>query len=192
VEFALVIPLFLTIFIAICEFSFLFTAYVSINFASHDGSQLAASLGNTGNADHAVLNRINQDVMVPADPNRIVSVDIYWVDTTTSNAAPVGGWSGSVDTWTYDGGSHLMTLPGGATVTLPYVQTRSGYPESERCNVNLGLGCDTANGHNTVDTIGVRITYKHSWITPFPSFVGGGPNGPTMQAINVMRLEPIQ
>jgi hypothetical protein len=190
VEFALVIPIFLTVFVAICEFTFLFSSYVSIGFASHDGDQLAATLGNTAGADVAVINRINTDVMTPADPKRIVKVDIFWVDTSSASGAPVGGWGGSVNTWTYDGGAHLYTLPGGGPVTLPFTQTTNGYPEANRCNINLGTGC--ALGHNTVDTIGVRITYQHQWVTPFPNFIGGGPVGPTMQSINLMRLEPIQ
>jgi hypothetical protein len=190
VEFALVIPLFITLFVAICEFTFMFTAYVSMSFASHDGSQVAATLGATIGADSAILDRIDQDVMSPADPRRIVKVDIYWVNTGSADASPVGGWGGSVNTWTFDGAAHPYTLPSGLVVTIPFSQTTNGYREQDRCNVNLGIGC--APGHSTVDTIGVRITYQHLWITPFPSFVGGGPTGPLMTTINVMRLEPVR
>jgi len=190
VEFALVIPLFLTIFVAICEFTFMFSAYVSMGFASHDGSQIAATLGNTGGADAAVVNRINNDVMSPADPRRIVKIDIYWVDTSTNDGSPVGGWAGHVNTWTWDGGAHSNTLPDGTIVSLPFTRTTNGYAETDRCNVNQGIGC--VSGHNTVDTIGVRITYKHTWITPFPNFIGGGSTGPTITSINIMRLEPVR
>jgi hypothetical protein len=191
VEFALVIPLFITLFVAICEFTFMFSAYVSMSFASHDGAQLAATLGATGGADAAVVNRINTDVMSPADPKRIVKIDIFWVDTTSTDGSPVGGWAGNnINTWTYDGGSHVYTLAGGGSVTLPFAETTNGYPEANRCNVNLGTGC--ASGHHTVDTIGVRITYQHVWVTPFPNFVGGGSTGPLIQQTTIMRLEPIQ
>jgi hypothetical protein len=187
VEFALVIPLFLLIVVSIFEFSFLFTAYVSIGFATHDGSQLAAELGATAGADAAVLQRVSNDVMVPANPALIKTVDIYWVDTSTSNAAPVAG---AENLWTYDGGSHAYTLPDGSTAYLPFIQSSNGYPESARCNLNSGIGC--LPSHPTVDTIAVKITYQYQWITPFPRMLGTGAGGPLLTSVNVMRLEPIQ
>jgi Flp pilus assembly protein TadG len=36
VEFALIIPIFMTLVVAIAEFSVLFTSYTSLGFASHD------------------------------------------------------------------------------------------------------------------------------------------------------------
>ena len=187
VEFALVIPIFLSIFVAIVEFSFLFTSYVSIGFASHDGAQLAATLGNSIGSDCAVIERVDQDVMTPADPKRIVSVDIYWVNTATTNATPVGG---AENIWTYDGGSHLCTKPDGTNIRIPFIATGTGYSEMTRCNVNFGIGCSP--GHSTVDTLAVKITYQYLWITPFPAMVGGSGTGPLMTSINVMRLEPVR
>src|ERR1035437_246728 len=63
VEFSLVIPVFLTVFFSIVEFSFLFTSYVSVGLASHDAVQLAATYGNTNGADAAILLRVSNDVM---------------------------------------------------------------------------------------------------------------------------------
>src|SRR5664280_1617581 len=85
VEFALIIQLFLLIVVSIIEFSVLFTSYVSIGFASKDAVQVAATLGDTNNADTAILERIYNDVMAPADQNRITEVDIYQVDLTSTN-----------------------------------------------------------------------------------------------------------
>jgi hypothetical protein len=186
VEFALVIPIFLTVFVAIAEFSFLFTSYISVNYASHDAAQLAATLGNTAGADAAVLQRVNVDINVPANPKQIKAVDIYWVNINSGNAAPVGG---AETIYTYDGGAHAFVLPSGATVYLPFVRTSNGYPEASRCNVNMGVGCQS--GHTTVDTVGVKITYQYKWITPFPHLVGGSSFGPLLTSINMMRLEPV-
>jgi hypothetical protein len=190
VEFTLVIPLFLTIFIAIAEFTFSFTSFVDLGFASHDGVQLAATLGNAPGTDAAALDRINRDVTLPANPKQIISVSIYWVDTSTPNGSPVGG---AENIYIYDGGAHVYGLPSGATITLPFNQSTNGYPEVQRCNVNQGIGCLPTSGrpHNTVDTVGVKITYQHRWITPFPGWIGGGPTGPVLTSINVMRLEPV-
>ena len=186
-EFALVIPIFLTIVVALAEFSFLFTTYSSIGYASHDAVQLAAELGNTIGSDAAVLQRVDRDVSAPADPTKIVSVDIYWVDTGFSDARPV---SGAENIWNYDGGQHTFTLPDGTTTQLPFVSGGSGYAEANRCNVNQGIGC--ATGHSTVDTIAVKITYQYVWITPFPRLIGGSATGPRLTSTNIMRLEPVR
>jgi len=187
VEFALVIPVFLLVFVAIAEFSFLFTAYSSIGYASHDAVQLAAELGNATGADAAILQRVDQDVQAPADPTKIVSVDIYWVNTAFSDARPV---SGAENIWNYDGGSHSYQLPDGSFILLPFVPGATGYPIANRCNVNQGIGCATS--HATVDTIAVKITYQYVWITPFPGMIGGSTTGPRLTSTNIMRLEPVR
>jgi Flp pilus assembly protein TadG len=184
VEFALIIPIFLTVFFAIVEFSFLFTSYLSVGFASHDAVQMAATYGNTAGADTAVLQRVDNDVTTPANAAKIKTVTIFWVDTSTPNAS-----SKADEIYTYDGGSHPFTMPDGTTVYLPFVQTLDNYPYSKRCNVNGGVSC--LAGHSTVDTIGVKITYQYTWITPFPALIGGSGNGPLITQINIMRLEPV-
>lgn len=185
-EFALVIPVFLVVFVAITEFSFLFVSYSSIGFASHDAVQIAATLGNTIGADAAVLQRVDQDVAAPADPTKIVSVDIYWVNTAYADARPMAG---AEDIWNYDGGSHPFTLPDGSTIQLPFVAGSSGYPAANRCNVNQGIGC--VSGHTTIDTIAVKISYQYKWMTPFPGLIGGSGSGPLLTSTNIMRLEPV-
>ena len=187
VEFALVIPIFLTVFMSIVEFSFLFASFVSVGFASHDAVQLASTYGDTGNADTLILQRITNDINAPANPTRVVNVDIFQVDTTTPNAAPV---TGRETIYKYDGGSHPFTLPGSTTtINLPFLQIQDGYNEANRCNVNGGIGCTL--GKTTVDTIGVKITYQYGWMTPFPALIGGSGDGPLLTQINIMRLEPV-
>jgi uncharacterized protein (UPF0333 family) len=199
VEFSLVIPIFLTLFVAITEFSFMFTSYVSVNYASHDAAQVAATYGNTSGADCAVLERVDNDVTIPANATQINSVDIYWVNTATANANPV---SGAENIYTYDGGSHQCMKPDGTKINVPFPiastlaleSTSGGYPESTRCNVNSGINCPATNGiaHNTVDTLGVKILYQYKWVTPLPAMINGSGNGPVFTSINIMRLEPVQ
>jgi hypothetical protein len=187
VEFALVIPLFLTIVMAICEFTFLFTAYVSVSFSSHDAVQLAATYGDTVGSDCAVLERISKDVMAPADARKVKTVDIYWVNTASATAAPVAG---AENIYTYDGGIHPCKKPDGTPINIPFAgPSPNGYPTEVRCNVNKGIGC--VSSHKTVDTIAVKITYQYGWITPFPAMVAGSSAGPLITSINAMRLEPV-
>jgi Flp pilus assembly protein TadG len=187
VEFAMVIWLFLMLIIAIVEFSVLFTSYVSIGFASKDAVQVAATLGDTANADTSILERIYNDVMAPADQNRITEVDIYQVDLTSTNGSPLGS---NVNRYDYSAAGTLFTRPDLSKVTLPFASISTGYPVTNRCNVNKGTGCPGSK--TTVDTIGVTIYYQYKWITPFPQFVTSGSNGPMLSSANVMRLEPVQ
>lgn len=186
VEFALVIPIFMTIFVAIAEFVFLFGAYASVSFASHDSSELAATYGNTAGANCAVLQRIDQDISAPANATHVQSVDIFWVDPLTALPVP-----GAETIYTYNLSPLPCTLPDGVTVIqVPFKKTADGYPESSRCNVNQGIGC--ASGHSTVDTLGVTITYQYNWVTPFPRMIGGSSTGPVITSTTMMRLEPVR
>jgi Flp pilus assembly protein TadG len=183
----MVIPVFLTVFFSIVEFSFLYTSYLSVGFASHDAAQLAATYGNTINADTAILLRVDNDIQVPANNTRIKTVDIFQVDTTKKDASPIAGRE---NLYTYDGGSHDFYLPDNTKIQLPFVPTGTlGYQDKDRCNANM----TTCNlGQTTVDTIGVKITYQYTWMTPFPALLGGSGNGPLLTSVNIMRLEPIQ
>jgi hypothetical protein len=97
--------------------------------------------------------------------------------------------SGAETIYTYDGGSHRFTMPDLSTVTLPFVKTSDGYPTTNRCNVNGGISC--TGGKRTVDTIGVKITYRYAWLTPFPGLFAGSGSAPLFTQINIMRLEPV-
>ena len=183
VEFALVIPIFLTLVVAIAEFAFMFSSYLSISFASRDGVQTAAEMGDAPGADLVILQQIEQDVSAPVDKTKIVKVDIFWSDTSGNIKL------GAVNTW-IRGGSSTVTLPGGTIVTVPYTQSTNSYPLSSRCNVLSAAGCDP--GHTTIDTIGVKITYQYSWITPLPGLIGQSGSGMQMVQSNMMRLEPVK
>jgi hypothetical protein len=188
VEFTMIIPIFLTVFFSIVEFSFLFTSYLSVGFASHDAVQLAAMYGNTNGADAAILQRVTNDIMTPANAAKIKTVDIFWVDTSTPNAAPK-----AEEIYTYNGGHNTFKMPDGSDVDLPFANpaTTDNYPYTQRCNINNPTAATCPAGHGTVDTIGVKITYQYTWITPFPALIGGSGNGPLITQINIMRLEPV-
>jgi hypothetical protein len=183
VEFALVIPIFITLVVAIAEFAFLFGTFLSASFTSRDGVQVAAEMGNSTCADEVVLQRIEQDITAPADATKILSVDIFWSDNAGN---PIGS---AINTWTRTGSSQC-TLPSNTIITIPYQRTANGYPLANRCNVLSAVGC--ASGHTSIDTIGVKITYQYSWITPLPQFVGGSGTGMQIVQSNMMRMEPVK
>ena len=182
VEFALVILPFIVLVVAIAEFSFMFSSYLSISFASRDGVQVAAEMGNDDSADFVILQRIEQDVSAPLDKTKITKVDIFWSDGAGNVKL------GAINTWTR-GGSSSYTLPSGTILTVPYQRTSNTYPPANRCNVIAATGC--ATNHTEIDTIGVKITYQYAWITPLPALIGGSGSGMQMSQTNMMRLEPV-
>ena len=77
-------------------------------------------------------------------------------------------------------------LPDNTSLTVPYKASSTSYPVTTRCNVLAGCG-----GGRTLDTIGVKITYQHTWVTPLANLVSLGGSGATIVQANAMRMEPV-
>jgi Flp pilus assembly protein TadG len=179
VEFSLVLPLFLTILLAIIEFGFAFNSVLAVNFASRNAALTAAEGGDAEGTDCLVLRAIENDIAAPADRSRIGRVEIFRADKN-------GDRLGDPTIYTRSGGSTTCDYAGGVTVTVPYTLTADGYAESDRCNTLAG--CE---GGRTLDQVGVKITYTHVWVTPLRNFVGGNPGGFTFDRSNATRMEPV-
>lgn len=182
VEFALVVPLFLTILLSIVEFGFAFNAILAANFATRDAALVAAEAGNQAGADCVILRTIDDDMGAPTDPGSIQSVEIY-----RANAAGTRVGSATIYERT---GSFSCVLPDGVTVEVPYRRIANGYPEASRCDVLAGCPDPAAPlaPRRPLDHIGVLVTYHHTWKTPI-----GAASGPFLEVIrsNAMRMEPI-
>jgi Flp pilus assembly protein TadG len=173
VEFSLIIPIFMTLVVAIGEFSFLLVVKVGTTDAAQDAVQYASELGQTANADFYILQLVEKDMSAPIDRNQIQSVSIFQTDLTGANKG--------ADTYTRNGSWTLNT------VTIPYqLSGAKGYTETSRCNT---VDTSVCGG---VQWIGVTITYKYSWVTPLPNLVGLGSSPPTFVQTSTSRLEPIQ
>ncbi len=181
VEFSLVLPIFILIVIGLIEFAFAFHGLLSINFASRDAALLAAEASSDSGADCIILSSIDEDVDAPAKEAQIEEVRIYWA-TDTGGVMP-----GNPVNVYQRVGSTTCSLPDGVTLTVPYsLVGAAGYPEDQRCDVLAGCG----GAHDTVDTIGVRITYSHVWVTPLASIVSLGGTGFEFTHSTAMRMEP--
>ncbi|TMF27724.1 MAG: pilus assembly protein [Chloroflexi bacterium] len=176
IEFAIVLPIFLLLIFGLVEFGVLLNAASTVNFVSRAAALLAAEGGKTEGTDCQVLRAIERDLTPPTTPSRVARVEIYWSD---SNGNQIGSNVQSYDRT----GSLTCSYGGGASVTIPYTLTTADYPESDRCDALDG--CDVA--HTTVDTIGVRITYTHQWVTTFGKFIAGSI---TFQRSTAVREEP--
>lgn len=194
-EFALVFPLFLIIIFSILEFAFVFNALLSVGHAARDAALIAAEAGNSAAADCMTLRSIEADIGAPASAKRVQNVLIFRSDAngTIKNS---NSYSRS--------GSTTCTMADGSKVTVPYSATTTGYKPIGRCNVVKGC-CKDATGAvtpliettcppnttlQTLDTIGVRITYRHNFITPLATFVALG-GGRTLTQSTTMRMEPV-
>jgi len=180
VEFALVFPLFFVMLLGIIEFAFAFNAILSVNFASRNAALAAAESGSAIGGDCVILKSIEDDISAPADKNHITSITVY---RAKSNGDP---YTPAESTSFARTGSLTCTMPDGSTATVPYTRTSNGYPEINRCNVLAGCG----GTHTTIDHLGVRINYMHTYVTPLQTFVGTG-SGFSFERSNVMRMEPV-
>ena len=176
VEFALILPVFVLVLFSVVEFGFVMNASNTLNYVSRVGAMLAAEGGQTAGTDCIILSAIERELTSPATPTRVSRIDIYWSD---ANGAQLGS---NANTYTRSG-STTCSFADGTSVTVPYTLSSPGYTEDERCDVLLGCG----GGHTTVDTIGVRITYTHQWVTAFGRNIAGPI---TFQRSTAVRMEP--
>lgn len=179
VEFALVFPIFMVVLLGIIEFAFLFNALLSVNYAARDAALAAAEAGDGVGADCVILDAVDRSVGPPTSDNRIGTVRIY-------QATPNGVIIGSPTVYARGGAGTTCTFVDGTSLTVPYTRTSNGYAEANRCNILAGCGV----GHPTVDNVGVRVDYTHTWVTPLQNFLGGG-SGLTFDRSSVMRMEPV-
>ncbi len=177
VEFALILPLFMLVLMAVIEFGFVFNSYLAINFASREASLVAAEAGNVGRADCLILNSIDQSVGSPSNPDAIAEVQVFRM---------VAGAKTDVTTYTR-GGLTSCPMPGGGVLEVPYTIGTNLYPTGSRCNRLAGC---TSNPTG-VDQIGVEVTYSYAWHTPLGSLFGGANGTTPLVKANVMRMEPV-
>jgi hypothetical protein len=198
VEFALIIPLFLILLMAVIEFGFYFNSFLSANYTTKNAALVAAEAGNKGEADCVILNQIDDDTTAPNADAQIREVRVF-------RAAPDGTpRAGEVNTYTR-GGSFTCYRQDGSAIIVPYTQTTSGYPADDRCNEIVRYStsgtviypCPALTPARTdVDTVGVAVDYAYQAHTPMSlPFLGmllELRNGEYLVTkSNVMRMEPV-
>ncbi len=182
VEFAIVLPIFVSTLFAIIEFGVAFNAVLTINRASQAGALIAGQVGNNSLADCVILQKIESELSAPLNKNNVQQVKIFRASSTGASILASNTFSRS--------GS---TSCGGYSV--PYTATSSGYPYTQRCNILAG--CPTLSpARTTVDKVGVQITYLYNGVTPLGSLLGLLPGGHTSASWtftkqNESRMEPV-
>jgi hypothetical protein len=196
VEFALVIPIFLALLLALIEFGFVFNAVLTANYATRDASLIASEAGSSEGADCVIISKVLEDIRAPLDATELSQIIIY--RAKTSGDPFNGTYVNSGNVWVRSGTTDCS--PYGKTATLPYTLTSTNYGEgTPDTSTGDGGRCNFLNGcpNNTLrtrDAVGVQVTYAYHWHTPlgnFPFGFGGNAGGITIVRSNEMRMEPI-
>ena len=131
-EFALIFPIFILMFMATIEFGLAFNAVLNVNYASRNATLLAAEAGNSAGADCVILQSVEDDIGTPATDAGIQSVDIYWADPDGSVK------SGKINHYVRSG-STTCSYNDGTDLTVPYTLTVGGYLDTINQGLNKGL-----------------------------------------------------
>jgi Flp pilus assembly protein TadG len=175
VEFALLLPLVMLLVVGLMEFGMFLNSRNAVEFASRDGSMLAAEGGNAIGTDCVVLDKVERDIVSPARNIRIQTVTIFWSD---KNGDQIGS---NANIYTRSG-TTTCNYGGGTSLTVPYTLTTGLYLEGARCDVLAGCG----GSHPGLDTVGVKVTYQHRWITTLVQQTGTI----TFTVASATRVEP--
>jgi hypothetical protein len=167
VEFALVIPLFLTLLFAVLEFGFLYNSQLTIQFAARQGVSAAAQAGAVDGADCSVLAAVESALASPVRRGDVTSVEIFLSNTSGD---PVGT---QINTYTRTG-TLVCPGPGDQPYTLVGAE---GYPQQDRKETLV----------DGLDIVGVRIDFDYNGITP----IGAGQTWALSDGAT-LRMEPKQ
>jgi hypothetical protein len=146
VEFALVLPIFVTLLMGVIEFGFLYNNLLTVQFAARQGVSAAAQAGGVDGADCSILNAVEKALTPPIDHHRVEFVEVFQSDAA-GDVVP-----GVVNHYVREG---TLDCPG--TGTQPYTLVGAeGYPQIDRRDALI----------EGLDVIGVRIGYEYVGITP--------------------------
>jgi Flp pilus assembly protein TadG len=165
VEFALTLPIFMLVLMGLIEFGFLYNNILTVQFASRQGTSVAAQVGAEDGGDCTILKAVEDALTAPVDRTRIVAVEIFQSDTM-GDPLP-----GRITRYQRSGSMECT-----ATSTQPYTLSGfEGYPEEDRREVLA----------ESLDIVGVRIEYSYAGITP----IGSGRTW-TVSDGATLRMEP--
>jgi hypothetical protein len=175
VEFAMVLPLLLLLFIGIAEFGFVFKEKLLVDNAVQTATRTGSSLGQNAGADMAILDSIQQGFSGLPDNGEflVTKVTVYLADS-----------AGAPDSTMIN--TYLYSVSGGCDWNpCPTDESSIGGPwlPSLR-NVDV----------ESLEHIGVTIYYGHDWVLGGYAFLPDLPCNPDgsqcWTETSILRLEP--
>ena len=152
VEFALVIPIFVTLLMGVIEFGFLYNNLLTVQYAARQGVSAAAQAGGVDGADCSILNAVEHALTPPINHQRVEFVDIFRSDSAGDVARDPTTDKPIQNHYVRAG---ILDCPG--TGTQPYTLVGvEGYPQIGRHDALV----------EGLDIIGVRVGYQYVGMTP--------------------------
>ncbi len=191
VEFALLVPVFMLLLLAMLEFGFVFDHTLTIQYASREGARVGGALANGGGplgcnagqspnaatVDPLIIAAVTRVLKSPGsrvDIRQVPQIQIYKAMANNSGD-PAGSF---INTWTYTPGAG----PSVDGQQLDYSPGSVGW-----------TACNRQNGVNA-DSIGVRLVYTYQMQSGLGSilrfFGGTGWSTITVSDRTVMSLNP--
>ena len=188
-EFALLLPVFLLLLVAMLEFGLAFGDRLTLGNATREGARIGAALG-TGMTTTCSGDPRSVDATVIASVQNILKStgsDITMSDITqirifkaSASGTQVGAYA---NVWTYTPGAGPDADPDAGTEILDFSPSSTNW-----------TACSRDNTPPDPDSIGVRIDYRYRLETPLAAlvaFVGGSQASTyTMVDSTIMSLNP--
>lgn len=178
VEMALLLPVLLIIVLGTLEFGLAFDHHLSLEYATREGARAGSALAHGGTGPPACANASEVDPRVIAAVQRVLTspgspIDLDEVDEIRIYRSGADGEELASNVWDYAAGL-------GPTVDgqpLNFIEQVVGWPACGRNNSAVGT-----------HSIGVAITYRYGFQTPFRFIIGQ--SDLTMVDRTVMQLNP--
>lgn len=172
VEFAMVFGLILMIALGAFEYGMLFRDWLSVTVSAREGARVGASAGTFAEADCIIL-----DASAGALQS-LSSGEVEYIAIYNASGPPIGNYPGNTSNSTkryrpYNGSSPDLTCASGSEWLV--VSTGPAWDPGDR-----------DDDGDDADWIGVRVEFRHDWITNFVWWSGGA----FFADDAVFRLEP--
>ena len=151
IEAALIMPIMITIMLGTMEIGIAFKDYLTVSYSSREGARIGALAGNDIDADCKIVQGVIDILGSGTSVDNLLSLQIYQVDPATGN--PI---SSKINTWILAGNDPYDCV-------FDWTITEN-WPATSRKT--------TFSTSSELDILGVRVTYKHDWLTGFPPFSG--------------------
>ena len=190
VEFTMVVPLMLTVVLAVAELGLAFGDLHTVGYASREGSRVGSALASGGvidcsggsdpsSVDVAVVSAVQRILKGPGSGLNPAQVEEVRIFRATSTGAETPGL---VNVWEYTGPfSGPLSAPGEARLDFSLV------------SLNAWPACSRDNSASPPDSIGVTVKYRYEMSTPLPAVINAISGGTMAIALNettVMALNP--
>ena len=144
-------PIMIAILIGTIETGVAFKDYLTVSYASRDGARIGALAGNDADADCNIVHGVIDALGSGASLENLFGLQIYRADPATGNRI-----NADTNTWILAGTDpYDCAFDWTITEKWPSTSRKTSFSASSQ-----------------LDIIGVRLYFRHDWLTGFPPFSG--------------------